>query len=190
MKLIEKNGGVVRTKDAVAAGTSRTVLSNLVQAGVLTRIARGQYVLTDTFPDDLHIWQQRMKLIVYSHETALFLHGMAERTPAVYSVTIPSNVKISPTFPVDLKVYYVKPELYNMGVVFAPSMMGHEVRTYDIERTICDVLRSRNRIDSQTVSHALRSYMALRHKDLNRLREYAESFRVTRILRQYMEVLL
>jgi predicted transcriptional regulator of viral defense system len=188
--LIAEYGGVLRTAEANSAGITRTMLAKLASDGVLERIARGQYILPDTIPDELYIWQQRMGAIIYSHETALFLHDMAERTPALHSITLPSTKKLSATFPADYKVYYIKPELHELGATEVSSKFGHLVRTYDVERTICDILRSRNRIDDQTVAAAMKNYANRNDKNMRRLGEYAEIFRVTRILRGYLEVLL
>jgi predicted transcriptional regulator of viral defense system len=158
--------------------------------GVVLRVARGQYILPDDLPDELFLWQQRMPLLIYSHETALFLHGMAERAPKRHSITIPSNTRLSATFPGDVKVYMIKPELFETGLVSLPTKMGHSVRSYDVERTVCDILRSRSRIDSQTVIAAVRNYANRGDKDMSKLGEYASAFRLTKILRHYLEVLL
>jgi predicted transcriptional regulator of viral defense system len=189
-ELIQKNGGILRTADAAKVGVSRTSLSKLERAGLLERVARGQYILPDSLPDELYIWQRRMNLLVYSHETALFLHGIAERTPSAHSATLPSDVRLSQTFPGDLKVYFIKPELHELGVISLSSMMGHEVRVYDVERTVCDVVRSRSRIDDQTFIAAIKNYASMKNRDLNKLGQYAETFRIARILRKYLEVLL
>ena len=77
-----------------------------------------------------------------------------------------------------------------MGMVWKKTTLGNEVRCYDAERTICDLLRSRNRMDEETVISAIKNYAAYKDKDLNRLAAYAEKFRVSKILKQYMEVLL
>ena len=81
-------------------------------------------------------------------------------------------------------------ELHDLGIVKRKTTFGNEVRCYDAERTICDLLRSRNRIDDETVISAIKNYAAYTKKDLNRLAAYAEKFRVSKILKQYMEVLL
>jgi len=181
---------LLSTSDALDAGISKTTLSHLVKEGRLERFAHGQYVLPDRLPDELHILQQRISRMVYSHETALFLHDMSERTPPRQSVTIPSNMKLPKTFAGDYKVYYVKPDLFELGMTSLSSKMGHMVIAYDAERTICDVLRSRSRVDSQTIAAAMKNYALRKGKDLNRLGQYAAAFRVTRLLRQYLEVLL
>lgn len=181
---------MLSTSDALAAGISRTTLSNLVKEGKLERIAHGQYILPDSLPDELFILQQRISKMIYSHETALFLHNMAEKTPARQSVTIPSDAKLPSTFIGDYKVYYVKPDLFELGLTSLPSKMEHQIKAYDAERTICDILRSRSRIDDQTVAAAMRNYAVRKCKDLNKLSRYAEVFRVTKLIRQYLEVLL
>jgi predicted transcriptional regulator of viral defense system len=188
--LIRKNQGTISTAEAKRAGVSRTTLAKLTAQGVVERVARGQYTLPGLLPDELYLWQLRMESLIYSHETALFLLDMAERTPAVHSITIPSTAKLSATFPVKLKVYYVKPELHNLGIVELPSKQGHKVRTYNAERTVCDVIRSRNRMDDQTVVSAVKNYVNRSDKDLGKLAQYAAVFHITKVLRGYLEVLL
>ena len=188
--LIKRHESIIRTSDALEAGLSRTTLSKMERDGKLVRVARGQYILPDELPDELFLWQKRKPLLVYSHETALFLHDMAERTPAKHSITLPSNARLSATFPGDLKVYLIKPDLFELGIDTLRTKMGHKVRCYNLERTVCDILRSRNKIDDQTVFAAIKNYAGLRDKDLVKLGRYSEVFNITKILRQYLEVLL
>jgi predicted transcriptional regulator of viral defense system len=188
--LIREHQGVISVFEAKQAGISRAQLARLAADGTIERIARGQYVLPDSLPDELYVWQLRTEALVYSHETALFLLDMADRAPITHSVTIPSTAKLSATFPVELKVYYAKPELYGLGLTMLPSKQGHEVRAYNAERTVCDIIRSRSRIDSQTVTTAIRNFASYAGKDMGRLARYAEAFRITKIMRTYLEVLL
>ena len=189
-RLFYENNGIIRTEDAVRAGISRTRLGLLVKDGKLDRIAQGQYIRPDAIPDDLYLLQQRSEIIVFSHETALFLHDMAARTPLLHSLTIPSSHKLSPALSEGCKVYYVNPGLFSLGKCSIMSKMGHDIVAYDVERTVCDILRSRSRIDSQTFAAAIRNYTARKDQDWNKLRFYAEAFHVTKLLRQYLEVLL
>jgi len=189
-KLIKESQGIITAADAERVGVSRTTLSTLAAKGDIERVARGQYSLPDSLPDELYVWQSRNGSLIYSHETALFLLDMAERTPLLHSVTLPSTRKLSLTFPARLKVYYVKPELHDLGKVMVPSKFGHEIYSYNAERTICDIVRSRNRIDDQIVTAALKNYVARADKDLGVLAHYADAFRITKIIRSYMEILL
>ena len=158
--IAEQKGGVIRTADVQVAGISRTMLAKLEQSGYIERIARGQYILAEAFPDELYLWQCRRTDLVYSHETALYLLNITERVPLRRSATLPNNKRLSPVFPGDVKLYYVIPDLHNLGIVSLSTKFGHEVNEYNAERTICDVLRSRRRIDDQTATAAIKKYAA------------------------------
>ena len=78
----------------------------------------------------------------------------------------------------------------DLGKSEKSSGMGHNIVTYDIERTLCDIIRSRNKIDNQIIIEALKNYAQSKDKDLHRLYKYAENFGIEKILYHYMEVLL
>jgi hypothetical protein len=80
--------------------------------------------------------------------------------------------------------------LLEVGKITGTDSYGNEIPVYDLERTICDIIRSRSRIEAQDITQALKSYVKRKDKDLNRLMTYAKLFRVDRIVRNYMEVLL
>ena len=90
----------------------------------------------------------------------------------------------------ECKVYYIKPELFLLGKTTLRTPSGNDVAAYDLERTICDVIRSRNKIGTETFLAALKLYAASPKKDLNKLNTYAKKMRISNILRQYLEVLL
>ena len=190
MEEIKQNNNMITTAQVAALGFSRAVLSKYVKAGLLERSRQGVYILPDSVHDDMYTLMLRSDKIVFSHDTALFLNGLSERTPFEHSVTIPSNCVLSNVLMDECKCYYIKPDLFDVGIVKKKTTFGNEVRCYDAERTICDLLRSRNRIDEETVINAIKKYAAYKDKDLNRLAAYAEKFRVGKILKQYMEVLL
>ena len=88
------------------------------------------------------------------------------------------------------KVYYIKPELFELGKTMLKTPAGNVVQAYDLERTICDVIRSRNKLGTETFLAALKTYAASPKKNLNKLNTYAKQMRVEKVLRQYLEVLL
>lgn len=190
MKEIKQNNNMITTAQVEALGFSRALLSKYVKEGLLERGRQGIYILPDSVHDDMYTLILRSEKIIFSHDTALFLNGLSERTPFEHSVTIPSDSVLSNTLMDECNCYYIKPELYMLGLVWKKTTFGNEVRCYDVERTICDLLRSRNRMDEETVIGAMKNYAVYKNKDLNRLAAYAEKFRVNKVLKQYMEVLL
>lgn len=190
MKELRQNNNTITTSQVTRLGFSRTLLSKYVKEGWLERSRQGVYILPDSVHDDMYTLMLRSGKIIFSHDTALFLNGLSERTPCKHSVTVPSNAVLSKVLREDCNCYYIKPELFKLGMIWKKTTFGNEVRCYDVERTICDLLRSRNRMDEETVISAIKNYAAYTDKDLNRLAAYAEKFRVSKILKQYMAVLL
>ena len=175
---------------AVEAGFHRQYLADFVKSGILFRVERGLYISPDGLDDVLFWLQQRAKKIVYSHETALFLHRITDRTPARYSITVPSSYKASEALKRFCKIYYIKNDLIDLGKIEKPSGMKNFIITYDLERTLCDVIRSRNKIDNQIVIDAVKKYALLKNKNLHILYKYAREFNIENIVYRYLEVLV
>lgn len=188
--LTKKNNGIIFTSEAEQAGVNRVVLSKLTALGELERTAHGTYVLAGSMGDEMFSMQKRAKKIVFSHETALFLHGLSDRTPFRHSITVPSSYKPSKRVAEACKIYYIKQDFAGIGLTTTKTNMGNKIMVYNMERTICDAIRSRNKMDSQIVLDALKRYASLETADMNKLYNYAKKFRVDKILQQYMEVLL
>lgn len=187
---IQGYGGMISTKQALDLGISKTTLTNYVRSGKIERVSSGVYLLPDTVEDDMYAVSLHSSQIIFSHDTALFLNRMAERTPFLHSITIPSNASVPKSIKQQCVCHYIKPELYRIGATIRKTTFGHEVPCYDMERTICDLIRSRSRFSAELVTDAIREYAGSTEKDLNRLAEYAEQFHVTKVLKPYLEVLL
>ena len=167
-------------------GISRNVLSKWAKAGKVRRVARGVYQSPESVPDDLEVLCKLVPKAVLSHESALYLLGLSARCPARHSITLPTGTNPPRAFAGLVKAYYVREEWRGVGLARARTPTGAEVPCYDAERTVCDILRSRGRIDEETLNDALRRYAAWPGKDLNRLAERARLLRVGRVLRERM----
>ena len=144
------------------------LLSKYVKEGLLERCRQGVYMLPEETQDDMYILMLSSKKIIFSHDTALFLNGLSDRTPFTHSVTIPSNACLPKAIIGECNCYYVKPELHQLGAIDMKTTFGNVVRCYDAERTVCDLLRSRTRIDEETVIAAIKNYAESRNKGQNK----------------------
>jgi len=188
--VLKQNGGMVTTAQANEVGVSNERLRLLVHSGDLERVTTGIYVLPDEFADKMFFVQLRRPKIIYSHETALFLHELTDRDPINYMVTVPTGYNPTRLREDGFTVFTIKRELHEIGVTKLTTMFGNSVTVYDMERTICDCLRSRNNLDIAVVTDAIKRYAKRKDKNLNKLMQMAETFKVTKLLRGYMEVLL
>lgn len=187
---LSKSNNMITTSQVLELGFSKQTLNNYVNAGLLERIRQGVYIVPDAVHDDMYTLMLRSESIVFSHESALFLHGLSDRTPFKHTITMPSNKSVPGSIRSECISFYIKPAWHRIGLVQKTTTFGNVVRCYDVERTICDFLRTRNRCDEETVISAVKNYAAYDKKDLNRLSVYAERFKVGEELRKYMEVLL
>jgi predicted transcriptional regulator of viral defense system len=188
--LLKKNDGIITTADANISGISNERLRLFVKEGVLERVAYGVYASRDILPDRMYIFQKQRPKIIYSHETALFLHNLTDRDPINYSVTVPSGYNTKGLKKDGLTVFLIKSNWYKNDIATMKTTFGHKVSVYALERTICDCIRSRNQMDISVVTQALKQYSKRKDKNLNLLMKIATEFKITKILRGYMEVLL
>lgn len=188
--IAKAHGGIIEARIAAQRGISNAMLYKLCKQDKIHRIVKGQYVLPDDMQDELLSISKRSDKVIFSHETALYLHGISDRTPFEHTITAPSGCIPSSGIKSECKVYYIKPELFELGLTKLKTPAGNEVPAYDLERTICDVIRSRNKLGTETFLAALKLYAASPKKDLNKLNTYAKKMRVSNTLRQYLEVLL
>lgn len=188
--ILAQNSGTVTTAQANRVGISNERLRHLVKAGALDRVSFGVYVLPDEFVDKMYVVQLRRSRLIYSHETALFLHDLTDRDPITYTVTVPTGYNAAKLRDDGFTVFTIKRELHEVGSTQLTTIFGHTVIAYGLERTICDCLRSRNQIDIAVVTDAIKRYARRKDKNLNTLMQMAETFQVAKPLRSYMEVLL
>lgn len=188
--LFEQNNGIVKTAQVSKNGIAKPTFYAYVKQRGIEQAAHGIYVSPDAWKDGMYMLHLRCAQAVFSHESALLFHDLTDREPDRYSVTVKTGYNPSCLQADGVKVYTVKKELHNVGIITMKTPFGNPVAVYDAERTICDLMRSRNKIEIQTFQHALRQYTGRREKDLRKLMRYAEMFHVETLLRQYLEVLL
>ena len=189
-QMLTMQNGVLRTSQVIAAGISKPMFYDYVRSRDLERAAHGIYISKDSWVDAMYLLHLRFEQAVFSHETALFFHDLTDREPMEYTVTVKTGCNPTKMKAEGIQVFTIKSELHGVGITTAQTPFGHTVPVYDMERTVCDLLRSRSRIEIQTFQGALKAYVRRKDKNLRTLMQYAGMFRVEKILRQYLEVLL
>ena len=189
-QLAEADGGVLKTSSVTAMGISKTALAQFISKNEYERVSLGVYLAPDAWRDDAYLLQLRCPQVVFSHDSALFYHDLTDREPLQFTVTAKTGYNPTHLTSTGVKVFTIKKELYSMGISSAETSFGHRVNVYDMERTICDILRSRASMETQVFQDALKMYAKRRDKNLQNLMDYAKLFHVEKLMRQYMGVLL
>lgn len=180
--------GTITAAQVTEAGLHRSVLQKFVKSGEIYRFGRGLYVWSDVWEDDFYLLQRKYGRGIYSHDTALYLRGYSDRTPAKYTMTFPKGYNAPSLRQENLIVRRVVPENYMFGQTQIASPSGNPIRVYDLERTLCDILRGGGS-DIQIVGEAMKRYAASRDKNMHKLMRYAERLRVKPKVMRYMEIL-
>ena len=182
--------GMLLTKNAIQGGIKKDEFYRFIAANHFEKAAHGIYLSPEAWEDESFVLHQRCPQAVFSHDEALFYHGLTDREPTQQTLTIYSGYNTQKLKESGIKVFTVKKELLNVGKIIVENSYGHKIPVYDLERTICDLMRSRRYFEIQDFQTAIKTYVKRQDKDLNKLMTYAPLFRVEKRIRQYMEVLL
>lgn len=181
--------GIITTKQVTESGMHRNVLQKLVKDGDLYRYGRGLYVQSDTWEDEFYLLQCKYGRGIYSHDTALYLLGYSDRTPAKFTMTFPKGYNAPSLKQENIIVKRVVPDNYSFGTIEIKSPYGNPIKIYNLEKTLCDIVRGSG-CDIQVINSAMKRYATSKEKDIYRLMKYAEQLRVKPKVLHYMEVLL
>ena len=190
IKIANYNNGYVTTKQVKDANINTVELTRLVEQNKLERITRGYYAITNSFCDDYYKYQLKSKNCIFSHSTALYFYDLSDRTPLYFDMTVPVGYSGSLSKDKNVVLHYVKKEYLNLGLTMIKSPFGMNIKVYDLERTICDIVRYREYMDREIFTKAIKQYSKLKEKDLNKLMKYAKKFKIEKKIIEYMEVLL
>lgn len=189
-EIIKQNNGIITAKEVSDNKIDSWYLTNLVQKGELERVARGVYFDPnfDNY-DELYFFQLQNKACIYSYQTALYLHRLTDRLPFTNEVTVKQGynawrIKDS------VIVHQVKKEWYELGKAEIKTDMGNSVYVYDMERSICDLVRDRKNQDTEIFSKAWNLYIKKDSKNIWKLREYAKEFGIAQQIEEILEVIV
>jgi len=189
-KLIFDKNGFVVTSDLTEHHIPRQLLKQFLELGLLEKVDRGAYISPETFDDEMYRLQARFKPIIYSHDTALYFHDLIDRDPIEYTVTVYSGYQTTKLREMGVNTFSIKKELFELGLLEGKTIFGRPIRIYDAERAICDCIRSRSKMDVAIITDAIKRYVKGESKNIPKLMRYAELFKISSIIRGYLEVLL
>jgi predicted transcriptional regulator of viral defense system len=185
--IMKMNNGYVTSKELSNFGIHRMYLNIMWKKGMIEKVGNGIYIDSNKIEDKFFIFNLELSNIIYSHMTALYFHGLSIKVPDdKYDITVPNNY-----FNYKIKnhnVFYVPDDIYELGLTEIRTPMGNKVRVYDMERCICDIIRSKNRMDSEHVKHSIREYIKRKDKDLIKLSKYADKMGIKKEVMDFVEV--
>lgn len=174
--LSKEFNGHFTSSDLFSHGFTKYDVSQFVKKGLLERVSRGKYLFKDALDDEFKLVQLNNSKMIFSNETALYLHDMTGRFPSVFTVTTESGYHLRNS---SLKVYYVKPEILYLGAIEIKNHFGNNVIVYDKERTICDIIKNKNRIEMQVYLEGIQNYFLNGKPNFKKLSQYAREMGIS-----------
>ena len=189
LKIMKKNNEIITPAQLEDKGISRVYLSKMEKEGIIERIDRGIYVTKDFKYDEYYLFQLKYPKAIFSYNTALYFYGMTERTPIKMDVTV--YREYNPHRFKDLvNVYKVNKELYDLGVTEKKSPQGMKVRTYNLERTVCDIIKDKDSIDIEIRNKAIKKAIKSKEFNASKMFEYAKKMNIYDKVKSYMEAII
>lgn len=178
-QIMKTNNGMISTRMIEPLNISRQYLSIMENNNDIEKVSRGIYLSPSAFEDSYFSFQQKYKKAIFSHMNALYFYGMTEEFPYNYTVTVPQSYHVD-TVNEKCNVFYVSDDIYELGIVEIETPNGNKVRAYDKERCICDIIRSKGRMDSEQVKKTIKQYMQSKDKDIAKLSEYSKNMGINK----------
>ena len=187
-KINREKGIVYRTKDFNDQGISNYLIGKMIEQGQLIKVTHGIYALDDFKLMQITDINVIIENGVISLLSAAIYYELMDGTKAKCTITLDRNQK-PPRIPYDMFVYiYTTSSLYDVGLNII-DVNGRQVKIYDLERTVCDILKHRNKYDKQLVNKIVFNYLQRDDCDIDKLIAYSKKLRIYNVVKQYLEIL-
>ena len=188
IETLQKQGGFMTTSEV----KSRGIYEHLRRAtadGTLMRIRQGVYVETSALANNMIDVQRIVPNGVLCLYSAFAHYELSTHVPAATCIAIDAKRKVRlPEYP-PIDLYYWKKENLDFGVV-EKEISGYMVLITDMERTVCDAVKYRNKIGLDVCGEVIDSYLKNENRNITLLHEYAGRLRVKNTLTKYLETRL
>jgi len=189
LKIMKNNNELITPAQLEEKGISRVYLSKMQEEGIIERIERGIYVTKDFKYDEYYLFQLKYPKAIFSYNTALYFYEMTERTPIKMDVTVYREYNPH-RFKDFVNVYKVNKEFFDLGVVEKKSPQGMKVKTYNLERTVCDIIKDKDSIDIEIRNKAIKKCIKNKEFNASKMFEYAKKMNIYDKVKNYMEAII
>lgn len=184
---MRKSGGIITNQEIKNLNIPTIYLTRMAEKGEIVRAERGIYLDLNGDYDEYYFFHKKYKTTVFSYVSALYIHQLTDIIPTEIEVTVYKGYNAH-RIKNSAKVHYVAKAIHNLGITEAKTIYGNTVKVYDLERTVCDFIKSRNEIESELFSKTIKLYVRNKNKDLNKLYSYSKQMKIYDKVKDILEV--
>lgn len=189
INFVNKSNSVISASEFKKNYIGYYFINKLIKDGYIKKISTGIYSKTDCFDDEFSIIQHRYKKVVFSYNTALYLIGETEVIPNTIEVTVPREYNIN-SFVINMDIHYIKNEYLLLGAIQIESPYGNTITCYNLERTLCDIIKNESSLDKEQINKIIRNCFFNNKINGTKLLEYAKMLKCERKVKSIMEVMI
>jgi predicted transcriptional regulator of viral defense system len=179
-------GGTISTTDISHLSEYKQVL-RAKERGDLIRLRHGVYAAPEALLNTMIDVERIIPNGVVCLYNAWTYHQLSTTVPPAFCIAIANKRKVVLPHALPIELYYWKKENLEFGVMDV-EMSGYYIRMTDMERSVCDAVKYRNKIGLEVCSEVIRNYLKKQNRNLSQLAEYAKRLRVANILKNYLEI--
>lgn len=187
--LFKSHGGIMTMSDLNDKGVAYYFVRKMIKEGTIETIKRATYKLTSVDTDDYLEAQSLVSRGVFCLYSAALIHELSTFIPTEHHLAIPKKNKVTlPDYP-PIQTYYWHAAQYSLGIEQIPKN-GNLIEVYDVEKTVCDFLKFRNKVGIDTTKEVVKNYLNSNGRQIDKLVKYARQLRLVSIVDQYLTILL
>ena len=185
---LQKSGGFIKASEVKTRGEYEQ-LRLAAEEGTLLRLRNGVYVETSALANNMVDVERIVPGGVLCLYSAFAHYGLSTQVPSSFCIAIEAKRKLRlPDYPI-IDLYYWKKENLGFGIT-QKVLSGYVVRITDLERTVCDAVKYRNKIGLDVCGEVIDNYLKMDNRNISLLNEYAIRLRLRTILTKYLETRL
>lgn len=185
LKIANKNKGIVTTKQVTSNNIARIYLTKLIKEKRLYRIDRGIYSTSDIKVNQYYAMQNKSKKIIFSHFTSLYLQNFYKNIDSQDQLSVPQSYNAKKF--TDFKVFYNSKTSYQKGIK-EYCYNNHYIKLYDIERSVCDIIKDRHRFSELEYNKFINYYFNRNDLNYKKLLEYSKVLRISKLVHHYLSL--
>ena len=185
---LQQRGGFITTGEVKSRGEYEQ-LRRATEDGTLIRLRNGVYAEMSALANNMIDVERIVPHGVLCLYSAFAQYGLSTQIPSATCIAIEAKRKVRlPDYP-PIDLYYWKKENLEFGII-KKSISGYDVLITDMERTVCDAVKYRNKIGLDVCGEVIDNYLQKENRNISQLHEYAQKLRVKNILTTYLETRL
>lgn len=173
---INQNGGYISSAEAKEKNLYNQLLYE-AEKGTIIRVRQGIYALNEGLAKPMVDVERLVPGGVLCMYSAWSYYGLSTQIPLSYCIAIERSRKVVlPDYP-PIELFYLSSKVFELGVTEA-VIEGFTVKIYDLEKSVCDAIKYRNRVGIDVSSEIFRNYLSRKDCDITKLYSYANAMRI------------